>query len=114
MVLSGVSTADDMLRAGTGERPTYVGTDLRSLYARTDSLRIAAHPAWRVDTARDAVTVHSTGKDPGDPLSVLRATAHAVWNAGVDGRSLTVKAADDTARRALEQCSLLSPPNRLA
>ena len=114
MVLSGVSTADDMLRAEAGERPTYVGTDLRSLYARTDSLRIAAHPAWRIETARDAVTVHSTDRDPGDSLSVLRATASAVWNAGFDGRSFTVNAADDTARRALEQWSLLTPPDRLA
>lgn len=114
MVLSGVSTADDMLRAGAGERPTYVGTDLRSLYARTDSLRIAPHPAWRIDTARDAVTVHSTGRDPGDPLSVLRATASAVWSAGFDGRSFTVSAADDAARRALERWSLLTPPDRLA
>ncbi len=114
MVLSGVSTADDMLRATASERPDYVATDLRSLYARTDSLRIGPHPAWRVDTAPSAVTVHSTGRDAGDPLSVVRATASAVWNARIDGQPFTVSAGDDAARRALERWSLLTPPNRLA
>jgi hypothetical protein len=77
------------------------------LYARTDSLQIGPHPAWRIDTAPDAVTVHSTGRDTGDPLSVVRATAHAVWDANLDDARFTVRAGDDAARRALERWSLL-------
>lgn len=114
MVLSGVSTADDMLRAAVSERPDYLATDLRSLYARTDSLHIGPHHAWRIDIAASSVTVHSTGRDSADPLSVVRATASAVWDARLDDSSFTVTAGDDTARRALEQWSLLTPPNRLA
>jgi HAD superfamily hydrolase (TIGR01450 family) len=114
LVLSGVSTAGDMLRAAMWERPNYVATDLRSLYARTDSLRIAPHPAWRIEIGSSAVTVHSTGREAGDPLSVVRATASAVWDSRFDGQPFTLTAGDDTARRALERWSLLTARNRLA
>ncbi|MGV0717781.1 HAD-IIA family hydrolase [Mycolicibacterium sp. XJ662] len=114
MVLSGVSTADDLVRAAAAERPDYLAADLRSLYARPDALRIDAHPAWRVDVDSGEVVVHSTGRDPADPLSVVRATANAVWTADLDGATLTVTAGDDTARQALHRCSLLSPSHRLA
>lgn len=114
LVLTGVSTAADLLRARTSERPTYLAADLRSLTAPADALRIGRHPAWRIELDSAAVTVHSTGDDPGDAVSVVRATAHAVWNAGIDGRAVTVRAGDDTAHRALQRWSLLPPPDRLA
>jgi hypothetical protein len=85
MVLTGVSTAEDMIRAAASERPDYLGPDLRSLYARADILRVGPHPAWRIDIGPSAVTVHATGRELGDPLSVVRATASAVWNASLDG-----------------------------
>jgi hypothetical protein len=47
-------------------------------------------------------------------LSVVRATAGAVWNAQLDARRVVLMALDDTARQAMERWSLLSPPNRLA
>lgn len=114
LVLSGVSTAADAVRAAVGQRPNYVAEDLRALYARADTLRIAPHPAWYVDVGPSAVTVQSTGRDPGDPLSVVRATASAVWNANLDGRPVTLMAGDDTARQAMQRWSLLNPPNQLA
>jgi len=113
-VLSGVSTAADTVRADVGQRPNYIAQDLRSLNARADSLRIGPHPAWYVDVGPTAVTVQSTGRDPGDSLSVVRATAGAVWNAQLDARRVVLMALDDTARQAMERWSLLSPPNRLA
>ena len=113
-VLSGVSTAADTVRADAGQRPNYIAQDLRSLNARADSLRIGPHPAWDVDVGPTAVTVQSTGRDPGDSLSVVRATAGAVWNAQLDARRVVLMALDDTARQAMERWSLLSPPNRLA
>ena len=58
-------------RADNG--PNYIAADLRSLYARADSLRVGPHPAWYVDIGPSAVTVQSTGRDPGDSLSVVRA-----------------------------------------
>ena len=114
LVLCGVSTAADTVRAAVGQRTNYIAEDLRSLYARADSLRIGPHPAWYVDVGPSAVTVQSTGRDPGDPLSVVRATASAVWNAHLDGRPVILMAGDDTARRAMDRWSLLTPPNRLA
>ena len=96
------------------ERPDYVAADLRSLYARSDVLRVGPHPGWRIDIGPSAVIVHATGRDTGDPLSVVRATASAVWDAQLDGRPFTVSAGDDTARQAMEPWSVLTPPNRLA
>jgi glycerol-1-phosphatase len=114
LVLCGVSTAAETVRAAVGQRPNYIAEDLRALHARVDSLRIGPHPAWYVDVGPSAVTVQSTGRDPGDPLSVVRATASAVWNAHLDGRHVILMAGDDIARQAMERWSLLSPPNRLA
>ena len=113
-VLCGVSTAADTVRADVGQRPTYIAEDLRSLNARADSLRIGPHPAWYVDVGPTAVTVQSTGRDPGDSLSVVRATASAVWNAQLDVRRVVLMALDDAARQAMERWSLLAAPNRLA
>jgi len=114
LVLCGVSTAADTVRAAVGQRPSYIAEDLRALHARAASLRIGSHPAWYVDVGPSAVTVQSTGRDPEDPLSVVRATASAVWNAHLDGRHVVLRAGDDTARQAMDRWSLLSPPNRLA
>ncbi|BBY29916.1 HAD-IIA family hydrolase [Mycolicibacterium sediminis] len=114
LVLTGVSTAADMVHAIPAERPDYVGPDLRSLYDDADALRVAPHPAWRVDVSGDAVTVHSTGEDVGDPLTVVRATAHALWAAGLDSARITVDAGDAAAHDALERWSLLRSADRLA
>jgi len=114
MVLTGVSTANDMVHADTDHRPTYVGEDLRALTADAHALRIAAHPAWRTEVGPDAVTVTATGADPGaDGLSVVRATARAVWDADRSGGPPAVLAGDDTSRAALERWALLTP-DRLA
>jgi len=113
-VLCGVSTAADTVRAAVGQRPNYIAEDLRALYARADSLRIGPHPAWYVDVGPTAVTIQATGRDPGDTLSVVRATASAVWNAQLDGRRVVLLAGDDMARQAMDRWSLLSPPDRLA
>ena len=113
MVLTGVNNAADMVHAPAGSRPDYVSEDLRSLSADTETLRIAPQPAWRVDFGRgggtgsdgSTVIVHATGVEDGDPLSVVRATAHAVWQGQ---GSVQVRAGDDTARAALQRWSLLS------
>ena len=114
LVLTGVSTAADLIRAQASERPTYLAADLRSLNTAAGALRIGSHSAWRIDAAPPAVTVHSAGCDPGDSLSVVRAIADAVWSAGIDGRSVTVSAGDDTAYQALQRWSLLPRPDQLA
>jgi len=120
MVLTGVNNAADAVHAAPDQRPTYIGADLRALHDDADALAVAEHPAWRVELGAEegaaAVTVVATGANPGpDDLSVVRATAHAVWNlADGDSGPIAVLAGDDTARAALERWSLLSAPNRLA
>ncbi len=110
MVLTGVSTASDAVHAAPAERPGYLAADLRGLHADADALRIGPDPAWRIDIDTDTVTVYATGQDPQDELSVVRATAHAVWGADQGQAAVTVSAGDDTARQALQRWSLLSAP----
>ncbi len=109
MVLTGVSTAVDAVRAVPEERPGYLAADLRGLHVDADTLRVGPHPAWRIDVDGDHVTVGATGEDPRDDLSVVRATAHTVWGADL-GEGFSVSAGDDTARQALRRWSLLSAP----
>ncbi|WP_193048527.1 HAD-IIA family hydrolase [Mycolicibacterium baixiangningiae] len=108
LVLSGVSTADDTLRAVPTERPDYIAEDLRSLDAPADALRVGPHPGWRVELDDAEVTVHAADVERGDDLSVLRATAHAVWQSDLAGRPFAVCAGDDTAADALRRWALLS------
>ncbi|MGV9799721.1 HAD-IIA family hydrolase [Mycobacterium sp. NPDC003449] len=115
MVLTGVSTAADALNAVASERADYIAADLRDLHVDAEGLRVAPHPAWRVEIASapgsgHTVTVHATGTDVTDPLAVLRATAHAVWAADLDHRGFAVHAGDDAARDALRRWSLLTSP----
>jgi glycerol 3-phosphatase-2 len=108
MVLTGVNSAHDAIFATPGQRPTYIGADLRSLHQAPDELAVGAQPGWHVDVGDTALTVSANGDSGGgDELSVIRAVAHAVWQADLDGRSLAIEAGDETARNALQRCSLL-------
>lgn len=108
MVLTGVNNARDAVHAVASERPTYIAADLRALLDPADGLAVEAQPAWSVERGDDAVTVSAAGVDSGgDGLSVVRATARAVWD--VDGgRPVAVRAGDDAARAALLRWSLLT------
>lgn len=108
MVLCGVNNASDAIWAVPQQRPDYIAEDLRALAADADALRVAPQPGWRVDADSVSVTVHSTGDDPGDELSVVRAIAAAVWAFDGDRRPSAITAADDAARQAIERCSLAS------
>jgi HAD superfamily hydrolase (TIGR01450 family) len=113
LVLSGVSTASEAVRSVIGERPNYIAADLRSLYDRADLLRVGPQ-AWRVEIGEAAVTIHNTGSEPRDSLTVVRAVANAVWNSNLSGQPFAIVAGDYIARRALERWSLLTSPDRLA
>ena len=108
LVLCGVSTAAETVRAAAGERPNYIAADLRSLYSRADALRVGPHPAWRIEIGSSVVTVHNAGNEPRDSLTVVRATANAVWNSGLNGQPFAIVAGDYGARKALERWSLLT------
>jgi len=100
LVLTGVSTAADLLNAEPGERPTYLAEDLRGLHQSAASLRIGPQPGWHTDVEGDTVIVTSTGEP--DSLSAVRATVGAVWNSTAS----QVVAGDDVARDSLQQWGL--------
>jgi glycerol 3-phosphatase-2 len=110
LVLSGVSTAADMVFAIPEERPNFVAADLRSLLADSAGLRIGPHPAWQVTTGPNGVTVQSTGLPAEDTLAVVRATAAAMWSTGWTDQPPALTAGDEAAREALERWSLLAQP----
>ena len=110
MVLTGVSTAADAVTADADHRPTYLGEDLRALDAEPAELLMSSHPAWRIEISPEAFIVTASGSDPGaDHLSVVRATARAVWDSGRTGPAVAIHAGDDTARAALQRWALLGP-----
>lgn len=119
MVLTGVGTAHDVVHADPTRRPTYLGSDLRALAADAEQLAIAIQPGWRVETSDGEITVNTApAAAPAhhdDGLSVVRATARAVWDtAGPGSAQPAVRAGDDNARAALERWSLLTSTDRLA
>ncbi|WP_431240556.1 HAD-IIA family hydrolase [Mycolicibacterium aichiense] len=115
MVLCGVSTAAEAVHAVPEQRPTYIGADLRDLHTGSEALRVAEQTAWRVEVSDGSVIVTTADADHGDDgLSVVRATAHAVWDAADGERRLAVRAGDDAARAALQRWSLLTAQDQLA
>jgi glycerol-1-phosphatase len=76
LVLTGVSTATDLLTAPAARRPTYVAADLRGVEAADTA--IAAQPGWRVDVAGDLLTLTGAGDD----VAALRALCAAWWPGG--------------------------------
>jgi HAD superfamily hydrolase (TIGR01450 family) len=115
MVLSGVSTAAEAVHAVPGQRPTYIGADLRSLRTDADELRVEEQSNWRAGMVDGAVVIHSDGDAaPGDELSIVRAVAHAVWQRAGDGQRADVRAGDEAAMAALRRWSLLTGSDQLA
>lgn len=107
MVLTGVSTATEVIYAAAEQRPTFIGADLRALHSVGADLTITSHPAWRVEVSAGALVVSATGADPGDDgLSVIRASAQAMWQVPAGARRLPVLAGDDRARMALQSWSV--------
>ena len=103
-------------RHAASERPNYIAADLRSLYARADTTpgRAASGVARRGRPGRGD-RARRPASDPRDPLTVVRATASAVWNSSLDGHAVRRSSRATTPRaQALERWSLLTSPDRLA
>ena len=107
LVLSGVSSASDVIFAAAGCRPTYIAEDIRGLTQPANSLRIAPQPGWHVEVGDAGVTVTSVEGATEERLSVVRAVAHAVWQLSSGGHWPELVAADSRAHRALSTWGLL-------
>ncbi len=115
MVLTGVSTAADLLGAPAAQRPDYVSFDLRGLI---DETRVAAIPvaadqgggSWSVDVAGDQLVLTSAdGQEAAEPedgrhLRALAALAANAWATGVT----RVRGADVAAAAAVTRFGLPS------
>lgn len=99
-VLTGVTTAADLLAAGPAERPRYVAADLAALAGKADELEIGPRPGWRVEPGGSALVVRSAGGR--DAADLLRALCAAAWESDL----ATVRAADDQAAATLAELKL--------
>ncbi len=81
LVLSGVSTAADLLTAAPGERPTYLAFELAALDEPASALTVAPHPA--VTTTLDGTVLSVSADTALDDATVLRAALAAAWSAPV-------------------------------
>lgn len=111
LVLTGVSSAKDLLVAPPEQRPTYVIDDLTGLLEAADLVRVAAQEQWQVSMSGTTVTVAATGDVDSARSSLLPALADAVWRLidgqdldsdAVDPTSVTITSDDDAVRSLLE------------
>ncbi|MET0966546.1 MAG: HAD-IIA family hydrolase [Nakamurella sp.] len=124
LVLSGVSTATDLLAAGPAERPTFLAFDLRGLVDESRAVRIpddqepAGWSGWSVTVDEKTLILasatsrttdqesDSAGMDTGVTdtvaLQALATLAAAAWKADLSA----VRSADPSAAAALTRCGL--------
>ncbi|MFB6620570.1 HAD hydrolase-like protein [Streptomyces sp. NPDC056367] len=87
LVLTGVTDAEQLVRAEPRHRPTYVDRDLRGLLTRQPEVEPAEEGfrcgGWTA-VAVDGRVLELRGED-GDPVDGLRALCAAAWTAAGDG-----------------------------
>lgn len=97
LVLTGVSTAAEVIRAAPTERPRYISASLAALGEPAERSRVAAADGWTASidgrvlrlSAPGHVAASAAGPpDPSGPAAMagLRAAAAAAWPSGFDGR----------------------------
>ena len=109
LVLSGVSTAADLLAAPPERRPTFVVDDLRGLLTDPESARIVEQAGWTVTVDGDVVSV-SRADASVSTSTLLPALAAAVWQfddeSALDHGTLRVAAAEPEIASALQALGL--------
>jgi len=108
LVLTGVTSARDLLAAPLAHRPTYVAADLRGLLERHPEPVVldgeATCGAWLARRESGSILVHRRdAESSSSALDALRAICAASWSADVrdDGAPLAVTGADDAASEIL-------------
>jgi glycerol-1-phosphatase len=86
LVLTGVSTAADVLTAPEDQRPTYLAADLGAL-ADLESTRVDTDHTWQVEAQGTTLelTAPDDASDRPAQLAALRALCRAWWSAGASG-----------------------------
>jgi glycerol 3-phosphatase-2 len=108
LVLTGVSTAGDLIAATPERRPTYVAFDLTGLFDVDGSVRVPGDAPEPDGSAADGWRVTGDGAGPrltgaGPALDALRVLCAAAWS----GRSLAgLREGSDRAREVLRELGL--------
>jgi glycerol-1-phosphatase len=117
LVLSGVTTAAELVGARSGLRPTYIGRDLSALLAQHPEPVLtpdgASCGAWRVTGGSGGWELSPADEaEPSGPsddgLDGLRALCAAQWNSTEDVAPVEVTAGDTSAERVLQDVGLAS------
>ncbi|MCA1008274.1 HAD-IIA family hydrolase [Rhodococcus hoagii] len=102
LVLTGVSTTADLLRASVDHRPTYIASSLEALNRPAEESAVAVHPGWQADFEAGDLVVRSV--DIGDDATE-RTTAGAFLTvlaaAWAHPEFVRIRAADTEARAAV-------------
>ena len=101
LVLTGVSTATDLLHADASQRSRYVAADLRGI--ERDDIEIKAGEDWQVDVTDGQLSLRHNGSG-NDPLGALRALCAAWWPE--HGGPVTVRPLDEAATAAVNTLGL--------
>ena len=101
LVLTGVSTVDDLLSAPPEQRPIYVLDDLAGLFVDIDAVRVSDQPGWDITVDGPTVRVAGSGAEAGLVPALAAATWAAVDAGSADPDDLRV-IAEGAARTKLE------------
>ncbi|MFT4396926.1 HAD-IIA family hydrolase [Gordonia lacunae] len=101
LVLTGVSTVDDLLAAPPEQRPTYVLEDLAGLFVDIEAVRVADQPGWEIEVDGSTVRVAGSGAEAGLVPALAAVTWSAVDAGSADPTELRV-VAEGVARTKLE------------
>lgn len=99
LVLTGVSTVEDLLRAPAEQRPTYVGASLGCLDAPASEARVSSGGEWSIRFDGADLHLESCG-GAGDGMAVLRGLLGIAWSNPGFGR---VVPGDEHARIVLSE-----------
>lgn len=95
LVLSGVTTPAELLRAPQSQRPRYLAEDLTAVTQSATALEISERQSWQVEVRDNALVVSGAG----DPLDLLRALCPVAWATGVTSVNPVDPAASEVTRR---------------
>jgi HAD superfamily hydrolase (TIGR01450 family) len=105
LVLSGVTTAADLLVAQRNQRPRYVVEDLGGLAEPAADVQIRANGDWQVDRQGYELRVTHRGH-AARPLALLRALCAVAWTAEVSPATWSFVSADSPSSAALTELGL--------
>jgi HAD superfamily hydrolase (TIGR01450 family) len=109
LVLSGVSTAADLLAAPAEQRPRFLAADLRGVLRPATEVEITRQPGWTVERTDGGLRARAAGNGASgqshrDELVLLRALCATWWPVGTG--PVPVDAADQVAADALTTLNL--------